>query len=173
MIAGFPGHPAAAVWLRHQHGSAQPRTPPSQTLPALRIPSNLCMDMAHSPDHRKLSQQAGSAAGTGAPCAQGKISVGILIPPDFERRLQQTGPSRGPAAHRWLRHRGAGRSGPACTMAKCEDLALQRPAARRCRNPHLLQPGAAFTCEHGSRPGRHHPDHDHDPVHGGGHRAGA
>jgi len=46
------------------------------------------MDIAHS-QVVKILQQAGSAAELELLLREGKISVGILIPPDYERRLQQ------------------------------------------------------------------------------------
>ncbi len=87
MIAGFPiiqllmfGY-AINMDPRNLHAAVA-------DLSATMASREFVMDVAHS-QVVKITHQAGSAAELELLLREGKISVGILIPPDYERRLQQ------------------------------------------------------------------------------------
>ena len=87
MIAGFPiiqlllfGY-AINMDPRNLHAAVA-------DLSATAASRQFVMDVAHS-QVVKITQQAGSAEELELLLREGKISVGILIPPDYERRLQQ------------------------------------------------------------------------------------
>ena len=100
---------------------------------------------------------------------QGEISVGIYVPGDFERRRLQPGRA---AIQLMVDGTDTVVQGAVAQMVQSGRTSPYNDPAPGHGNAHLLQPRAALAREHGTRPDRRHPDHDHDHVYRGRHRAG-
>jgi len=100
---------------------------------------------------------------------QGKISVGISIAPDFDRRMQQADRS---AMQLLVDGSDTVVQSAAAQLARIAEQSRTSPYNDR---PPAMELRTFYNPERGeyrTRPDRCHSDHDHDPVHGCGNRSG-
>ena len=127
-------------------------------LSATSASREIVMDLEHS-QVMDIKYQARDARELETLMRQGKISVGIYVPPDFERRLQQ--PDRA-AVQLLIDGSDTVVQGAVAAVAQ-RSQGSQPPATYQpstFENPDLLQPGTALSGEYRTRIDRRDPDHD-------------